>query len=625
MIFQALHRFARNHTLPDGRGLMDDLDFVEQTIHCVIRVRGDGSLGAIIRTTDKTQELKGHVAKLPPRNSKAIPCLGADTLDRVIPKFDRKPNAFPRQTQQLFLRQLSDVATETGLTSIQPIIRFLECLHTDGRARRRLYRALIEKKLEPRNWVAFEVENESGFVSAWPSVRKWWSARSADARKQRIDPKKAAICMVTGAECIPLETHAARITVAPQKKPQAVALVSSNKPAFSSYGFEKSLVSPMSEEAVEAYIRAINWLGDKRNYNYHYRTSDTIFLFWSDQSLQDHNPGKAIELGSWEDLLDDGKQLPSVGGVPVAAKKTFAAPAGGMLDSAHAGASTRFYCLSLSGSSARAIVRGWIDQPLPVARQNVQQWFADLTVQLDRPLKENDKLIAEPRQAWSRWPLWQLVGCLQGKGESAKTEIAQQREQLWEAALLGRPIPMSVLSLACSRIPTDTVTEGPRKGEWRGIRPERAALIQATLIRMNQRKDTMKTDIDLSQQPVAFHCGRLLRLLQSIQRAALGDTNATIVSRFYAGASAMPGGVFGSLLSKVQPHLNKIRGDKPGLAAWFDTRIAEVVGYIVAGGGFPATNDPVAQGEFALGFYWQRLATTKEQPEAELDDLENIK
>jgi CRISPR-associated protein Csd1 len=619
MIFQALHRFAK------ARGLLDDLDFVEQPIHCVIRLGRDGSLAGIVRVTDTTQTKRILVSRIPARTSAAIACLGADTLNRVIPDFDPEANKFARQSQKLFVQQLEQAGEQSANSGVQAVVCFLSRLHEHEPGRKDLIQRLASAPFKPSEWVTFEVDKETGLMAEWPVLRDWWSQQRIVKRADEDAAGEQQFCMVTGDPCVPVLTHGTRVKVAPGGLPGGVALVSSDKQAFSSYRFEKSLVSPMSEEAVEAYIRAINWLGDKRNENYHYRTSDTIFLFWSDQPLQDHNPGKAIELGSWKDLLDDAEQLPSVGKVPLAAKKTFAAPAGGVLDSAHAGASTRFYCLSLSGSSARAIVRGWIDQPLPVARQNVQHWFADLTVQLDRPLKENDKLIAEPRQAWSRWPLWQLLGCLQGKGESAKTEIAQQREQLWEAALLGRPIPMSVLSIACSRIPTDTVTEGARRGEWRGIRPERAALIQATLIRLNQRKDTMKTDIDLSQQPVAFHCGRLLRLLQSIQRAALGDTNATIVSRFYAGASAMPGGVFGSLLSKVQPHLNKIRGDKPGLAAWFDTRIAEVVGYIVAGGGFPATNDPVAQGEFALGFYWQRLATTKEQPEAEPDDLEDSK
>jgi CRISPR-associated protein Csd1 len=623
MIFQALHRFAK------AQGLLDDLDYVEQPIHCVIRLGPDGSLAGIVRVTDKTQTKRVLVSRLPARTSAAIACLGADTFNRVIPEFDPEANKFARQSQKLFVQQLERAGKQSASSAVQAVVRFLSRLHEHEPERKDLVQRLASAPFKPSEWVTFEVDKEPGLMAEWPVLRDWWSQQRIVKRADEGAAGEQQFCMVTGALCVPVLTHGTRVKVAPGGLPGGVALVSSDKQAFSSYGFEKSLVSPMSEEAVEAYIRAINWLGDKRNENYHYRTGyekgDMIFLFWSDQPLQHYNPGKAIELGSWEDLLENDDKPAPAATVPVAAKKTFAAPAGGVLDSAHAGASTRFYCLSLSGSSARAIVRGWIDQPLPAARRNVQQWFTHLTVELDRHLIEDKKLIAEPRETWSRWPLWQLVDCLQGKGESAKSAVAQQRQQLWEAAILGRPIPMSLLSLACSRIPTDTVTEGARKGEWRGIRPERAALIQATLIRLNQRKNTMKTDIDLSEQPVAFHCGRLLRLLQSIQRAALGDTNATIVSRFYAGASAMPGGVFGSLLSKVQPHLNKVRSDKPGLAAWFDTRIAEIVGYIVAGGGFPATNDPVAQGEFALGFYWQRLATTKEQPEAESDDLEGSK
>ena len=81
-------------------------------------------------------------------------------------------------------------------------------------------------------------------------------------------------CMVTGDLCNPVRTHGTGIKVAPGGLPGGVALVSSDKPAFGSYGFEKSLVSPMSEEAVEGYLRAINWLGDSGNDNYHYRTAE---------------------------------------------------------------------------------------------------------------------------------------------------------------------------------------------------------------------------------------------------------------------------------------------------------------------------------------------------------------
>jgi CRISPR-associated protein Csd1 len=620
MIFQALYRFAKSQKL------LDDLDFTEQAIHCVIRLRRSGSLAGILRVTDKDQTKRVLIAKIPTRTSAAIACLGSDTLNRVVPHFDSKANAFAKQTQKLFIEQLESVRKQSKHHGVQAVLKFLKQLHQKKLTCRSVVKKLKAIPFKPSEWVTFEVEGESGLMPEWPVLREWWTRRQTEQRSADTVQSDEVPCMVTGRSCVPVRTHGTRIKVAPGGLPGGTALVSSDKAAFSSYGFDKALVSPMSEEAVEAYIRAINWLGDNRNENYHYRTGynkgDTIFLFWSDRPLETRNPGKAIELGGLEDLLQESAEPVPASRVPLAAKKVISAPAAGALDSAHAEAASHFYCLSLSGASARAIVRGWIDQPLPIARENVTRWFRDLTVQLDRPLKQDEKIVAEIGSLWSRWPLWQLVACLQGKGDSAKEEVAQQRQQLWEAALLGRPIPLSILCLACRRIPADVHTEGKRKGEWRGVRPERAALIQAVLIRMNKRKDNMKTEINLDEQTVAFHCGRLLRLLQSIQTRALGDTNATIVSRFYAGASAMPGGVFGTLLSKVQPHINKIRGDTPKLAGWFDARIAEVVGYIVAGGGFPATNDPVAQGDFALGFYWQRLATKKEQPEAEPDETE---
>ncbi len=615
MIFPALHRFAK------GRGLLDDLDFVEQTIHCVLRLTQDGVLAGVVRVSGNDQTKKVFVSKIPPRTSAAIACLGADTINRVIPDFDPEANPFAHKSQKLFVERLEAVSAASSTHGLDAVLKFLHSLHASDVVRKNLIAQLTRQGFKVSEWISFQVENIEGqrLLPEWPSVRSWWQNEEAKRRQAEANPAEMVPCMVTGRICNPVRTHGTRIKVAPGGLPGGVALVSSDKAAFGSYGFEKSLISPMSEEAVEGYIRAINWLGEDENS--HCRTSDTNFLFFSDQPVAERNPGKAIELGDWQELLTEEAQ-PTGSVTPIAARKVMTAPGAGHLDSAHAAESQRFYCLSLSGASARGIIRGWIDQPLPVARENVNKWFRDLTIQLDRSLKEGDEVIAESGRAWSRWPLWQLVAVLQGKGDSAKEEVAQQREQLWEAALLGRPIPLSILSLACRRIPADVFPEGKRKGEWRGVRPQRAALIQAILIRMNKRKDIMKSEINLNEQTVAFHCGRLLRLLQSIQTAALGDTNATVVSRFYASASAMPGGVFGTLLSKVQPHVNKIRGDKPKLAGWFDARIADVIGYIVAGGGFPPTNDPVAQGDFALGFYWQRLSTKKEQPEAEPDETE---
>jgi CRISPR-associated protein Csd1 len=122
------------------------------------------------------------------------------------------------------------------------------------------------------------------------------------------------------------------------------------------------------------------------------------------------------------------------------------------------------------------------------------------------------------------------------------------------------------------------------------------------------------------QTTTAFRSGRLLRVLQGIQSKALGDRNASVIDKFYSSASATPAAVLGGLIAKAQPHLSKIRKDSPGLAHWFDEQLTEIVGGIVDQGSFKATHDPVEQGEFALGFYYQRILARKQKPEA--DDVE---
>ena len=130
-----------------------------------------------------------------------------------------------------------------------------------------------------------------------------------------------------GRICNPVRTHGTRIKVAPGGLPGGVALVSSDKAAFGSYGFEKSLISPMSEEAVEGYIRVINWLGEDDNF--HRRRSDTNFLFFSDQPVARRNPGKAIELGDWQELLTEEAQ-PTGSVTPIAARRLTTAPGAGL-------------------------------------------------------------------------------------------------------------------------------------------------------------------------------------------------------------------------------------------------------------------------------------------------------
>ncbi len=100
----------------------------------------------------------------------------------------------------------------------------------------------------------------------------------------------------------------------------------------------------------------------------------------------------------------------------------------------------------------------------------------------------------------------------------------------------------------------------------------------------------------------AYHCGGLLAVLAALQRAALGDVGAGVVQRFYSSASQTPGLVLGRLAANARNHLAKL---EPGLAWWYEERIAEIMSKL--GDAAPRILDLEGQGLFALGYY-QKLA-----------------
>ena len=104
----------------------------------------------------------------------------------------------------------------------------------------------------------------------------------------------------------------------------------------------------------------------------------------------------------------------------------------------------------------------------------------------------------------------------------------------------------------------------------------------------------------------AYHCGRLLAVLESIQRSASdGKLNTTLIDRFYGTASSAPASVFGNLLRGAQPHLAKMRKNdrRKGAAYALEQEMMDVIDRIPA---FPSTLVAKEQAIFALGYYHQR-------------------
>lgn len=104
----------------------------------------------------------------------------------------------------------------------------------------------------------------------------------------------------------------------------------------------------------------------------------------------------------------------------------------------------------------------------------------------------------------------------------------------------------------------------------------------------------------------AYQCGRLLAMLASLQRSALGDVGAGVVQRYYVAASQTPGLTLGRLVANAKNHLNKLEG---GLAYWYEDQIAEIMSRIRDR--IPTTLDLEGQSLFALGYY-QQIASRKD-------------
>ena len=121
----------------------------------------------------------------------------------------------------------------------------------------------------------------------------------------------------------------------------------------------------------------------------------------------------------------------------------------------------------------------------------------------------------------------------------------------------------------------------------------------------------MSDTLDPDKTHHAYLYGRLLRVFEEIQYAALGDVNANVVDKFYGTFSAVPALVFARLYSSSQNHLRKLRGEKPGVAVDLDKRLTEVTGLLPARPP-SGTRSLADQGRFALGYYHQKARTLAE-------------
>jgi CRISPR-associated protein Csd1 len=414
------------------------------------------------------------------------------------------------------------------------------------------------------------------FVTDIEAVRRFWAARGAEGQR--------AFCLVTGEVTPVVDRMPAPIRGVPDGQMSGTALISVNNVAGESYGLEAALNSPISANAAEKLCNGLNVLLNeeagtddrgRRKFRYALRVGKAVYVAWCREQTE-WNP-----LGDMDD--PDPEHVRAY--IELARK-------GGLGSKPDA---ADFYVLSLSANAARIVVRDYHETTLDNVKANLGKWFQRL------------QIVGTDGQPARPMGVYRLAASLYR--DANKEMPAHVPTALLNAALTGRPIPEYILGLGVKR---NLAMQGPfytTKAKTKAIATSRLALIKAVLA--PEPEDTTLNQLNTENPNPAYHCGRMLAVLEAIQRVAIPGLNATLTDRHYGAACASPATVFGNLLKDATAaHLPKLRKNRPGAHYALDQRLQEVAGSV--GAEFPRTLTLKDQALFALGYYHQKAHDTAE-------------
>jgi CRISPR-associated protein Csd1 len=598
MILQALHRLA------EREGLMEDPDFEPKPVAWIVRVSQEGKLLGI-RGTHTTFAAEGkrkakQIAKtfrIPRRptgksgtkapsaflveNAKYV--FGLPTRDKAFSAEEGKEKSgWFRDMVARCVEETNDEASRALLTLLNDVAQGRTTVN-------------LPEDCRSNDLFAFEFAPDTDLlVHERPKVREYWK------RVRRGSGGDGALerqCLVTGDRVREVGLFEL-IKKVPGGTTSGVGLVSFNRGAFESYGWSGNDNAPISRGAAESCATALNRLLDPAYPNPQHPeqvlpqrslrlSADTAVCYWTPKAsgddfcsafggLLEANPELVKELyqGIWRGKLPEIED------------------------------ESAFYALTLSGTQGRAIVRDWFESTVTKVARNLTRHFRDLAIVRNTPKPKEHDL---PPQ----FPMSVLLRSLAPQGDSERVPTPLIGE-LVEAALRGTPYPFSLLQRAVERTRAEI-----GNSDWTDLdrRDARAALIKAVLNR--RRRSSPNTthykevhpDMDPTNLSEGYTLGRLMAVLERIQQEAIGDVNASVVDRYFSGASATPKTVFVRLLKNARHHVSKAKDDesKAGFIFRLDKLIDELTSrFDPKHNGFPAYLDLEQQGLFVLGYHQMR-------------------
>lgn len=346
-------------------------------------------------------------------------------------------------------------------------------------------------------------------------------------------------------------------------------LIGFDKDAFQSYNLNQSANAAMSEESANAYRAALNDLIKKHSQN----LAGIKVVHWFKKMV----PPEDDPLYWLEEAGDQQERNAQT----LARKALSSIRSGERPDLGE----NYYYALSLSGASGRIMVRDWMEGRFEELVSSINTWFDDLAI----VHREGGREAQSPK----------FLAVLAATTRDIKDLNAPFVSKMWRGAVRGDPIPLSALANAIIRTRIDIIENEP-------FNHARMGLIRAYHVRKNRlhgggsMQETTTRHLNEGHPSPAYQSGRLMAVLASLQRSALGDVGAGVVQRYYAAASSTPALVLGRLTRTSQFHLNKL---DPGLAYWYEEKISSI--WSGMGDSVPAVLSLEEQSLFALGYYQQ--------------------
>lgn len=456
-----------------------------------------------------------------------------------------------RECHQAFINLLEDCAKKSREKTVQAIFSFFE---QGGIPQNEIE----EKEIKAKDEITFRVAGVFPFELT--AIQDYWENKCAE------DVESKGQCIVCGRYGPVLQRIPHKIKKIPNGQSAGNTIISANADPFESYGLKNSLIAPTCPKCAEDFSRGINHLLDDKDS--HIRVGPSAYVFWTKEESD-------FTIGNYFQAPDPAQVCALISSVRTG-------QAGNLeLDEAN------FFAASLSASGSRVVVRDYLETTILRVKEKLADWF------------ELQRIVNTNGSGSDPIALYPLAASLYR--DASKDMSPYVLPAMVGSALHGNPLPRWLLALAVRRNAADRQVTRPR-----------AAIIKMVLFSNNIQKKLGVNNMlekEMNSENQAFQLGRLMAILESIQKEAQKGIKSTITDRFYGSASTAPASVFGRLLSGSKANLAKIRKTKKWLYNIFETRLEDVCGQLTS---FPAILQLNDQGMFALGYYHQKADDRKE-------------